>query len=146
MIFFAFICIGLGVVPEPFYELLPFTTNYEPYTVPHVVNQLQLLLFAGLSFFLALPLMKRTLTISLDWDWFYRRLGYTAYHLLTSGIIAIRQSGLCIFNYLIKHLTRLTYYYYSGSEGAVARETSLGTAVGIVVTALAVLVVFIYQF
>jgi len=34
---------------------------------------LQLLLFSGFAFFLMLPLMQRTLTITLDFDWFYRR-------------------------------------------------------------------------
>ena len=34
---------------------------------------LQLLLFAGLAFFVMLPWMKRTLTITLDADWLYRR-------------------------------------------------------------------------
>ena len=36
---------------------------------------LQLLLFSGLAFFIMLPMMKRTLTISLDFDWFYRYVG-----------------------------------------------------------------------
>ena len=67
--------------------VLPFSTKYEPYTVPHVINQLQLLLFAGLSFFLALPLMKRTLTISLDWDWFYRQFGHALYRYMTRGFL-----------------------------------------------------------
>ena len=34
---------------------------------------LQLLMFSGLAFFLMLPLMRRTLTITLDVDWLYRR-------------------------------------------------------------------------
>ena len=34
----------------------------------------QLLLVSGLAFFLLLPLMKRTQTISLDTDWLWRRL------------------------------------------------------------------------
>ena len=55
--------------------MLPFPVAYQPYTVPHVVNMLQLLLFSGLAFFLMLPLMERTLTITLDFDWFYRKLG-----------------------------------------------------------------------
>ena len=145
MIFFSCICIGLGIMPEPFYDLLPFTSDYEPYTVPHVINQLQLLLFAGLSFFLALPLMKRTLTISLDWDWFYRHIGRISYQLMTREILNIRQNLLNLSSYLIKLLIRLTHYY-SGTEGTVARDASLGTSVAIVVTALAVLIVFIYQF
>ncbi|MCH8841108.1 MAG: hypothetical protein IH831_10665, partial [Planctomycetes bacterium] len=75
MILFAGLCIGLGVWPEFLYAMLPFPVAYQPYTVPHVVNMLQLLLFSGLAFFLMLPLMERTLTITLDFDWFYRKLG-----------------------------------------------------------------------
>ena len=89
--------------------------------------------------------MKRTLTISLDWDWLYRRFGRIAYQLITREIINIRQNLLDLSSYLIKHFIRLTHYY-SGSEGAVARDASLGTSVAIVVSALAVLIVFIYQF
>ena len=54
--------------------------NHEP---GKVLFYLQLLLFSGLAFFLLLPLMKRTLTISLDADWFWRvvffRLGSIVY-------------------------------------------------------------------
>ena len=49
--------------------------RYEPYTWAHVLTQLQLLLFSGLAFFVMLPWLKRTLTITLDTDWFWRRLG-----------------------------------------------------------------------
>ena len=48
--------------------------EYEPYTGAHVVTQLQLLLFSGLAFFVMLPYLKRTLTITLDTDWVWRRL------------------------------------------------------------------------
>lgn len=75
MIFFAVICILLGVFPGLLYFMLPYEVNYVPYTAAHIVSQLQLLFFSGLAFFAMLPLMKRTLTISLDFDWFYRRLG-----------------------------------------------------------------------
>ena len=70
---FAFLCIGLGVWPEPLYAILPFAVDYVPYTFGHVTTMLQLLLFSGLAFFLLLPLMRRTLTVTLDIDWFYRR-------------------------------------------------------------------------
>lgn len=74
MLLFAGLCIGLGIWPELLYSMLPYPVNYEPYTVTHVLHMLQLLLFSGLAFFLMLPLMKRTLTITLDADWFYRRI------------------------------------------------------------------------
>ena len=74
MILFAGICIGLGVWPEYLYAMLPYEVTYEPYTFTHVMHMLQLLLFSGFAFFIMLPLMKRTLTITLDFDWTYRKL------------------------------------------------------------------------
>ncbi len=67
-------CILPGIAPSLFYKLLPGAVGYMPYTGAHVVSQLQLLLFSALAFFLLLPLMKRTHTISLDMDWLYRVL------------------------------------------------------------------------
>jgi multicomponent Na+:H+ antiporter subunit D len=75
MVFFAVLCIAIGVLPGPLYALLPYPVTYVPYTASHVVFYLQLLLFSGLAFFLMLGWLKRTLTITLDMDWFYRKLG-----------------------------------------------------------------------
>ncbi|MEQ8330745.1 MAG: Na(+)/H(+) antiporter subunit D [Longimicrobiales bacterium] len=80
---FAFFCIALGVFPGPLYEIMPYPVEYVPYTASHLVSQFQLLLFAGLAFFVLLPLMKRTLTISLDFDWFYRVFGVGAARVAT---------------------------------------------------------------
>ena len=66
------LCIILGVFPDVIYSILPYEVDYEPYTVSHVLFQLQLLLFAGFAFFVMLPLLKRTQTISLDFDWIVR--------------------------------------------------------------------------
>ncbi len=82
MILFAIAClvIGLPPGPGPLYDILPFNPgnagveHYHAYSYAHVVNQLQLLLFAGLAFFLLLEMLKRTLTITLDSDWIYRRM------------------------------------------------------------------------
>jgi len=73
---YSFFCIAIGLFPEFLYKILPYPVKYEPYTVDHLVTQFQLLLFAGFAFFVLLPMMRRTLTISLDFDWFYRRLFY----------------------------------------------------------------------
>lgn len=75
MIAFAFLCIALGVYPDPLYALLPYTVNYVPYTAAHIVTQLQLLLFSGLAFFVMLDYLKRTPTITLDIDWLWRVAG-----------------------------------------------------------------------
>ncbi len=71
---FTFLCIAIGLYPDTLYSILPYGVDYQPYTADHLVTQFQLLLFAGFAFFALLPMMKRTLTISLDFDWFYRYL------------------------------------------------------------------------
>ncbi len=78
MIVFAFLCIALGVYPDPLYAMLPYTVNYVPYTAAHVITQLQLLLFSGLAFFVMLDYLKRTPTITLDFDWLWRVAGPAA--------------------------------------------------------------------
>ncbi|MEO8079346.1 MAG: Na(+)/H(+) antiporter subunit D [Caldimonas sp.] len=96
MIFFAFLCITLGIWAEPLYRLLPYPVRFEPYTAAHVVTQLQLLLFSGLAFFVMLPFLKRTLTITLDVDWFWRRVlpaGALAYRRLSDAAAAGLQGG-----------------------------------------------------
>jgi multicomponent Na+:H+ antiporter subunit D len=72
MVFFSVLCILFGVAPQLIYDYLPYPVDYEAYTPGKVVFYLQLLLFSGLAFFLLLPLMRRTETISLDLDWLWR--------------------------------------------------------------------------
>jgi multicomponent Na+:H+ antiporter subunit D len=74
MLLVSALCIGLGIFYQPLYALLPYPVDYVPYTGFHVVAQLQLLLFSGLAFFVMLGWLRRTLTITLDFDWFYRLL------------------------------------------------------------------------
>ena len=73
----AFLCIFIGVYPDPLYALLPYDVVYKPYTTNHVVAQLQLLCFALLAF---AALMRSGIhppeirAVNLDVDWIYRRL------------------------------------------------------------------------
>lgn len=91
---FAFLCIALGVWAEPLYALLPYPVKYEPYTWAHVLTQLQLLLFSGLAFFVMLPFLKRTLTITLDTDWIWRRLLPAAWRSLAAQGTAARRAAI----------------------------------------------------
>ncbi len=95
MVLFAFLCIALGIWPEPLYALLPFAVDYVPYTGAHVLTQTQLLLFSGLAFFVMLPFLKRTLTITLDADWIWRKvlpaLALGIYHPLVRGREAVEK-------------------------------------------------------
>jgi len=76
MVLLSALCLLLGIFPNLLYAYLPYPVEYVPYTAGKVLFYLQLLLFSGLAFFLLLPLMKRTLTISLDTDWLWRVLLY----------------------------------------------------------------------
>ncbi|MBI1371882.1 MAG: Na(+)/H(+) antiporter subunit D [Phycisphaera sp.] len=78
MIIAATLCIGIGVFPGPLYSILPYdmTEAYVPYTVGHVVGQLQLLLFAMLAFVFLVKFRvypPETPSENLDTDWSYRR-------------------------------------------------------------------------
>lgn len=74
MLLFAAACIALGCFPGLLYGLLPYPVDYQPYAGHHVSQQLQLLLMSGVAFFALLPAMQRTLTVTLDTDWFWRVL------------------------------------------------------------------------
>ena len=73
----ALLCVGLGVYPAPLYAILPYDASYDPYTVTHVVTQLQLLLFAMLAFCMLIraglypPEIR---AVNVDADWLYRKL------------------------------------------------------------------------
>jgi multicomponent Na+:H+ antiporter subunit D len=89
MVIFASMCILLGVFPELLYGLLPYPVDYVPYTIGKVLFYLQLLLFSGLAFFVLLPLMKRTMTISLDTDWLWRRGAVSVLKVVDRGLISM---------------------------------------------------------
>jgi multicomponent Na+:H+ antiporter subunit D len=89
MLIFAGLCILIGVFPSLLYPFLPYEVEYVPYTAGKVLFYLQLLLFSGLAFFVLLPLMKRTDTISLDTDWLWRRLAPAVLGVIERGIVAM---------------------------------------------------------
>ncbi|HJP22042.1 MAG: Na(+)/H(+) antiporter subunit D [Alphaproteobacteria bacterium] len=143
MILFAGLCIGLGIWPEYLYALLPFGVDYAPYTVPHVVNMLQVLLFSGLAFFLLLPLMKRTLTITLDVDWLYRRLApdLTTRLVRIGGIVdrGVRDFALWLIGRLLAQAAG-----FHGAQGHFARAAASSRAAAVLVMALGVMLVIYY--
>ena len=71
----ASLCIGIGVFPGVLYNFLPFPVDYEPYTVTHVITQLQLLFWSALAFAwlnwvgLYPPELR---SVNLDSDWLFR--------------------------------------------------------------------------
>ncbi len=134
MVLFSLLCILLGVAPELLYRFLPYPVDYQPYSPGKVVFYLQLLLFSGLAFFLLLPLMRRTNTITLDTDWLWRvgmrRVWLYGEHL--TGRAGRFMSTL--WNGLLGRVTDSAKFYF-GSEnsrdatprGVFARAWPIGT-------------------
>lgn len=72
-------CLILGVAPGLLYNQLPYPVEFHPYSITHLVTTMQLLLFTGVGFYLLLSRLKGKATVSLDTDWFYRRLQPAAF-------------------------------------------------------------------
>lgn len=117
MYLFAFLCLAIGIFPAALYRLLPYSAAYEPYTAAHVFTQLQLLAFAGLAFFVLLPALKRTRTISLDTDWLYRRL-----------LVAVAARGHAAFRYGAAYARAIQQQVCRRAEAFVLRQRSPGGA------------------
>jgi multicomponent Na+:H+ antiporter subunit D len=139
MVFFAVLCLLIGVAPGLIYPYLPFTSRFVPYTGDHVVTQLQLLLFSGLAFFLLLGWLRRTLTITLDIDWFYRRLAPDVLKVVVPAIAgtwrAITGIAMGAFFALVGRI-RFTF-----REGYFAREQASGTMALIAICGVALYLV-----
>ena len=137
----SFLCILIGIVPSIIYGILPYKLDYQPYTADHVVTQMQLLLFAGFAFFALLALMKRTLTISLDFDWFYRKLMFDVINwikehspkLIDPAIYRLKTFGQRRFDRLLK---------VHGPQGILARTWPSASIVLWVAILLAAAMIF----
>ena len=73
----AFLCIGIGVYPKYLYSILPYSVDYQPYTIDHVISQLQLLVFAILAFLFLVKFKLYPSEIKstvLNSDWIYRKM------------------------------------------------------------------------
>ncbi len=125
----AFLCIAIGVYPEPLYAILPYPVDFVPYTTAHVITQLQLLMFSALAFtFLMLtglypPELKST---NLDTDWFYRRLAPRVLAWLRSGIAQIDRTGREALMGLIHGIMAFVHRHH-GLDGTFARTHPAGT-------------------
>ena len=144
MLLFAALCILMGVYPEPFYALLPYPLEFDAYQPGKILFYLQLLLFSGLAFFLLLPWMQRTLTISLDTDWLWRvLLSGVAARLLTAG----SATGRAIENTVAAGLAAVQRWTgrHWGRDGMFARSWPIGTTALWIAILLSTYVVIYYR-
>lgn len=140
------LCILLGVAPGILYQWLPFEMDFHPYTLDHIVGQLQLLFFAGLAFVVLFrtgiypPEIRST---NLDTDWLYRKLGKN----IMLGLGATFATFLLLFQSLkriIGNQTHALLYKAHGPKSTLARGISVGNMVIWVAVLLFACLVFYY--
>jgi multicomponent Na+:H+ antiporter subunit D len=127
MVISAALCIGIGVYPEPLYALLPHQeqiANYNPYTLPHIAEQLQLLLWAVLAF-AVLILLKwyppEVPSANLDTDWLYRVPGRAVLRWATGVTRVLWITCWKIFQGRVVRIMERIYAVH-GPEGGLARS------------------------
>ena len=127
----AFLCITIGVFPASLYAMLPFSVDYVPYTAYHVINQLQLLMFAALAF-TVLKLIKiypsDTRGINLDTDWVYRKglmtLIIYSNRYLNTGYRVVCDGAVGIISEVINSAKQL-----GNNDGILSRTPALGSSI-----------------
>ena len=127
----AFLCIIIGVFPAPLYAMLPFSVDYVPYTAYHVINQLQLLMFAALAF-TVLKLIKiypsDTRGMNLDTDWVYRKglmtLIIYSNRYLNTGYRVVCDGAAGIISEVINTAKQL-----GNNDGILSRTPALGSSI-----------------
>ncbi len=127
----AVLCIGIGVYPDPLYALMPdreAIAGYHPYTAYHLVEQLQLLLWAVLAF-AVLMLVKwyppEVPSTNLDTDWLYRVPGRAFIGWVSGASRATWNALWGIFSSYIQAVMARIYAVH-GPEGQMARSWPIG--------------------
>ncbi|WP_308910941.1 Na(+)/H(+) antiporter subunit D [Pseudokordiimonas caeni] len=142
MIIFAGLCIFFGLYPDPLYALLPYPVEFEAYKAAKLVFYFQLLLFSGLAFFLLLPWMKRTETVSLDTDWLYRVALNRLARKAIAGFAGVASATAAFATGRVRQLIAAAERVASGS-GVLARSWSVAGS-ALIVSAMLSLYILAY--
>ncbi len=136
----AALCVAIGLFPHVFYGMLPHDVAYQPYSVTHIITQLQLLLFALLGFGILFKIglyVADVKGINIDFDWVYRRFlppASAAIGRLIDGIWqALTGTAKSLVRFVIEDLGRL-----AGQNGLFGRSPRPGTSVAWVLVALVI--------
>ena len=127
----AFLCIAIGVYPEPLYALLPYEVEYVPYTTTHVITQLQLLFFSALAFTVLMrtgiypPELK---SVNLDFDWTYRKLFPAILRHAANFVSTVMAAGSHFIRRKRETVIRGLYQSH-GPEGRMAKVWPTGSMV-----------------
>jgi len=128
------------------YSLMPYEANYQPYTVDHVVFQLQLL-FAAISAFCVLkkfklyPAEKRAEV--LDFDWTYRKLGLGITRWIGAMWTRLSVQTKQLRERAIESVGRRLFQVFSPA-GAMSESAPSGLAAVLTAGMLIIVLIFVY--
>ena len=126
----AFLCIAIGVYPAPLYAILPFPVDFVPYTVTHVITQLQLLMFSALAFAVLMrsgiypPELR---SVNIDSDWIYRRFLPRIVGTVRNGLAAMQRTAEAAAERGLRRMLAVVFHYH-GPGGMLARTWPIGGA------------------
>ena len=93
----ATLCIYLGLFPGLLYDQLPnadvvkkiMSSSFSDIYIhhfSHVATKFQMAIFTAIAFFMLLPIFKKTNTVTVDFDWFYRK-GWSLFYKTVSKLL-----------------------------------------------------------
>ena len=138
----------IGIFPQTLYALLPYQTEYEPFTFTHVITQLQLLFFSALAFtwLLRQGIYPPELhSVNIDADWLYRKPGaWLARQTLKS--VASGEKGIFISIKKLSFEAAARLHRHHGPQGLLAKTWPTGSMVLWVAFLLGVYLIFYYLY
>lgn len=142
----AALCIFIGCYPTVLYQLLPYSVDYNPYDLGHVLTQLQLLAFSALAF-VSLKLYKiyppELRSVHLDAQWVYRRFVPTLVR-QSLNIIGRIDNRLRAITLRLVSRGVLALARHHRQEGVLARSWPTGSMVAWVAVLLAASLLMYY--
>lgn len=126
--FGAFFCTLFGVYPDLLYRFLPYEVTYNPYTIYHLVEMIQILVFTFIGFWILRKKLEGEPLFALDTDWFYRRSAPLATRLFVTSVANLFDGS----ERLVKNITQRTISVVSG-DGATSNADMFNILAGVLV-------------
>lgn len=117
--FGAFFCTLFGIYPDLLYRFLPYEVSYNPYTVYHLVEMIQILVFTFIGFWILRKKLEGEAKIALDTDWFYRRSAPLASRVFVKAVAGFFDGS----ERVVKQLTDRTIGIVGGDGSHVEPDT-----------------------
>ena len=130
----AFLCVFIGTNQQLLYGLLPYTVEYTPYDMTHILAQCQLLFFSALAF---VWLQKQGLyppelrSINIDAEWVYRKIFPCTWNVIKNMYCSIAGYICEATNKMLCGIGLSVAYIY-GQQGIIKKTLQTNYAVFVV--------------